>query len=344
MAIHTPRNPSRSPCAPTRRHLLAGAGAAAFAGLGGLPGAAFAQAADGFPSRPLRIVVPYPPGAINDVLARALADKLGRSLQQSVVVDNRPGGNTLIGTQSVASAAPDGYTLLQVPAAHAINAALLPKLPYDPVKSFEFITLVARAPFLLLVNKDLPAHSVRELVAAAKQKPRGYTFASSGNGGNAHLMGELLNSVAGIEMLHVPYKGTAQAINDLIGGQVHTTFSTYSGASAALKAGRVRALAVTSATRAAAFPDIPTIAEAGYPTYDALGWWGFAAPAGTPRAVVERLNQEINKAAQAPDLREKLSGDAVETQGTTPEEFRMHLEKEIALWRKLIKQAHIQPE
>ena len=294
-----------------------------------------AWAADAYPSRALRVVVPYPPGAINDVLARAISDRIAKPLGQAVVVDNKPGGNTLIGTQFVAMAPADGYTILQVPASHAINAALQPRLPYDSLKDFSFITLAARAPFLLVVNKDLPVRSVQDLIAEAKKKPDAYSFASSGTGGNAHLMGELLNHLAGTRMLHVPYKGTTAAINDVIGGQVQCTFSTYSGASAALKAGRLRAIAVTSAKSALAFPDIPTIAESGYPRYDAVGWWGFAAPAGTPQAIVDRLHAEITKACKAPDFAKRLSSDAVEIVASTPAEFQSHLEKEIAVWKDL---------
>ncbi|MEH3085188.1 MAG: tripartite tricarboxylate transporter substrate binding protein [Xylophilus ampelinus] len=320
---------------PTRRGVLAALAA------GALPAASAAAADGAWPARPVRIVVPYPPGAINDVLARLVAERLGPALGQPVLVENKAGGNTVIGTQAVAAAPPDGLTLLQMPAAHAINAALVPRLPYDPVRGFECITLAARAPFLLVAGSGLPWRSVGDLVAAAKERPGSHTFASSGNGGNAHLMGELLNHLAGIRLLHVPYKGTAAAINDVIGGQVDCTFSTYAGAAPALRAGRVRVLGVTSARRAEAFPEIPAIAEAGYPGYDVQGWWGFAAPAGTPRPVVDRLNREINRAVQAPALRARLAGDAVETQGTTPEAFAAHLAAEIALWTRLVRQAGI---
>lgn len=299
-------------------------------------------AIDAYPARALRIVVPYPPGAINDVLARAIADRLTRPLGQAVIVDNKPGGNTIIGTQAVATAAPDGYTLLQVPASHAINAALNPRLPYDSIQDFSFITLAARAPFLLVVHKDLPVRNVQELVAFARKNPLACSYASSGTGGNSHLMGELLNHLAGTRMLHVPYKGTTAAINDVIGGQVQCTFSTYSGASAALRSGRLRAIAVTSAQRAQAFADIPTIAESGYPTYEAVGWWGFAAPAGTPQPILARLRDEIAKACAAPEFKQRLSADAVEVVASTADEFRRYLDKEIALWRGLSQKTRIQ--
>jgi tripartite-type tricarboxylate transporter receptor subunit TctC len=233
-----------------------------------------AQGTEGYPNKPIRIVVPYAPGAINDVLARAVADRLQVALGQPVIVENRAGAGAVIGTQSVAGAAPDGYTLLQMPAAHAINATLVPKLGYDSLRSFSFITLAARSPFLLVASQEFPARSVPELVALAKAKPGTYAFASPGNGSTAHLMGEMLKSMARIEVLHVPYKGTGPALTDLIGGVVHFTFSTYPGASAALKAGRVRVLAVTGKSRWPVLPEVPTIAESGYPSYDATGWWG----------------------------------------------------------------------
>jgi tripartite-type tricarboxylate transporter receptor subunit TctC len=301
-------------------------------------------AKDSFPVRPIRIVVPYPPGAINDVLARAIGDKMSRSIGQSVIVDNRPGGNTLIGTQAVAKAPADGYTLLQIPASHAINAALVHKLPYDSLADFSFIALVARAPFLLIINSELPFKSVAEFMAAAKQRPGHYTFASSGNGGNAHLMGELLNMQAGVQMLHVPYKGTTPAINDVMAGQVHCTFSTYSGAAAAIRSGRVRALAVTSPRRAAAFPDIPTIAESGYPAYEASGWWGFAAPSGTPAPIVAKLHQELAAACQAPDLVQKMKSEGVDMQVSSATEFKAHIEREIVVWKDVVRKAQIKAD
>lgn len=333
--------PVMTPPRPDRRHMLRHIGAAAIASA--LPmGQVWAK--DSFPVRPIRIVVPYPPGAINDVLARAIGDKMSRSIGQSVIVDNRPGGNTLIGTQAVAKAPADGYTLLQIPASHAINAALVPKLPYDSLADFSFIALVARAPFLLIINSDLPFKSVAEFMAAAKQRPGHYTFASSGNGGNAHLMGELLNMQAGVQMLHVPYKGTTPAINDVMAAQVHCTFSTYSGAAAAIRSGRVRALAITSARRAAAFPDIPTIAESGYPAYDASGWWGFAAPSGTPAPIVAKLHQELAAACQAQDLVQKMKSEGVDMQVSSATEFKAHLEREIVVWKDVVRKAKIKAD
>lgn len=327
----------------TRRRLLGAA-----AGLW-LPPAARAQAPSAadvaaYPNRPIRIVVPYAPGAINDVLARAVGERLQEALGQPVVVDNRPGAGAVIGTHSVASAPPDGYTLLQVAAAHAINATLVPKLPYDSVQGFEFITLAAGSPFLLVGSPHFPARTVGELVALCKEKPGAYSYASSGNGGTAHLMGEMLKHMAGIDVVHVPYKGTAPGMTDVIGGRVQFTFSSYPGAAGALKSNRVRALAVTSKRRWQAFPDLPSIAEAGYPDYDADGWWGFVAPAGTPAAIVAKLAREINKALASPALKANLEASGLEVRGTGPKRFRAHVEAEIRTWGDIIRQAGIKLE
>jgi tripartite-type tricarboxylate transporter receptor subunit TctC len=294
-----------------------------------------------YPNRPIRIVVPYSPGAINDNLARAVGERLQAALGQPVVVENRPGAGAVIGTQFVASAPPDGYTLLQVPAAHVINATLAHRLPYDSVASFSFITLAATSPFVLIGSNAFAARSVPELVALAKKSPGAYSYASSGNGGNAHLMAEMLKHMAGIDVVHVPYKGIAPAINDLIGGQVQFLFSTYPGAAAAIQARRVRVLGVTSRERWQAFPELPTIAEAGYPDYDVQGWWGYAAPAGTPAAIVATLNREINKALASPALKSGLTAEGVEVRGSTPEQFRSHVEAQIRAWAALIKQAGV---
>ncbi len=295
-----------------------------------------------YPKKAIRIVVPFGPGGFNDALARTVAAKLSTSLKQTVIVDNRPGGGTVIGNNYVAKAAPDGYTLLQLPGAHAINAALPNKLPYDSLNSFSFISLVATSPFLLVTNNDFPAKSLPQLVSLAKQKPGAYSYSSSGNGGNAHLMGEMLKSMAGIDILHVPYKGAGPAMNDVIGGQVNFTFATYAGASASIKAGRLRMLAVTSKKRWSKFPDVPTIAEAGYPNYDAEGWWGYAAPAGTPAPIIAKLNEEIRKAIASEEIQRYLESEGVEAVESTPAEFRSYLEREIQTWTKVITEAKIQ--
>lgn len=306
--------------------------------------AAGAQPAPAFPTRPIKIVVPYAPGAINDVLARAVADRLQAGVGQPVVVDNRAGGGAVIGTQFVASAPPDGYTLLQVSAAHANNATLVPKLPYDSLSGFSFITLGFRSPVLLVVNDQVPARSVAELVALARAKPGGLTYGSTGNGGSAHLMGEMLKQMAGIDVLHVPYKGAAPAMTDLMGGRLDFTFATYTAASAALKSGRARALASTGAKRLSVMPDLPTIAQGGVAGYEADGWWGYAAPAGTPPAIVAYLNREINKVLEGSALRATMRNEGVEVLGTTPEQFTSYVRSEIDTWGKVIRKGNVRTD
>lgn len=297
-----------------------------------------------YPSKTIRIIVPYTAGAFNDALARSIGARLQASMKQTVIIENRSGAGTVIGTNAVAKAQPDGYTLLQVPVAFAINATLMPKLPYDSIKDFEFITLVATSPFVLITNNNFPAKSVPELVAMAKEKPGVYAYSSSGNGGNAHLMGEMLKNMAKIDVIHVPYKGAAPSMNDLAAGQVQFTFATYAGASAGIKSGRVRPIAVTSKERWTKFPHLPTIAEAGYPDYNAVGWWGFAAPAGTPPEIVQKLNREINQAMTSPEVRQYLVPEGVEPMGTTPEQFKKLVVDEIATWAKVIKDAGVRAE
>lgn len=319
-----------------RRTLVALLGALA-------PLASRAQAPE-WPTKPLRIVVPYAPGAINDVLARHLAERLQVLLGQPVIVENRAGGGAVIGTQAVASAPADGYTLLQVPAAHANNATLVPRLPYDPVHSFSFITLAARAPLLLVAGDHVAVRNVAELLTLARKKPGAHTYASSGNGGAAHLMGEMLKQMAGIDLLHVPYKGAAPAMTDVAGGRVDLTFATYTVAAPSLKAGRARILAVTGAKRWQIMPEVPTMAESGVPGYAASAWWGYAAPAGTPPIIIERLNREINNARAAPALRAALAAEGIEPVGTTPAEFSAFIRSEIPLWAGIIRKANIRLE
>lgn len=314
--------------------------AAAVAATCALPVVAQGDPAADYPSRPIRVIVPYTPGAINDVLARRIAQRLSEVLKQSVVVENKPGGGTVIGTEFVARAEPDGYTLLQTAAAHSINASLMSKLPYDTIKSFSFISLVGTSSYVMIANPSLPANTVPELIALAKSKPGQLSYASTGNGGSAHLMGELFKDMAKVDIMHVPYKGLAQGLNDVASGQVQLTFSTYTGAMAYLKPGRVKAIAVTGKERMNVLPDIPTIAET-LPGYDASGWWGYVAPAGTPKPIIDKLNRALNSIVQAPVFREMFKSEGVQMLGTTPEEFQAHVEREMAVWAKVIKQANI---
>ena len=300
-----------------------------------------AQTADNYPNRPIRIIVPYTPGAINDILARRMAQYLGEELKQTVIVENKPGAGTAIGTEYVARAAPDGYTLLQAAAAHAILPSLVSKLSFDPIKSFEFITLAATSSYVMIANSKLPVSNVAEFIALAKKEPGQYSFASTGNGSSAHLMGEMLKDLADINIMHIPYKGLAQGLNDVASGQVNVTFGTYPGTLAYLKPGRVKALATTGKKRMSALPDVPTIQET-VPGYDAQGWWGYLAPAGTPPAIVQKLNTAINKIIRDKAFSETFTSEGVEMLGTTGDEFKSHVQQEMQIWGKLVKAAQIQ--
>lgn len=296
-----------------------------------------------FPSQAIRIVVPFTPGAINDTLARRIGQKLSENIKQPVVVENRPGGGATIGTDFVAKAPADGYTLLQVSSAHAVNPSLV-KLPYDSIRSFDFITLAASAPLILLANASVPARTLPELVALAKAKPGTLSYSSTGNGASAHLMGELLKSMAGIDVLHVPYKGAAQAMTDMVSGQVQFTFTSYTAAVSYIKSGRARPLAVTGTQRLTALPDVPTVAEAGYPGYDATAWWGYAAPAGTPPATLDLLNKELVKALRDPALKAGFAEEGVQIVDSTPQDMAAYLNKEMALWGKVVKDGNIKAD
>jgi tripartite-type tricarboxylate transporter receptor subunit TctC len=294
--------------------------------------------ADPYPARPLRIVVPFPAGGTTDILARAVAQKLTDSWGQAVVVDNRPGAGGNIGSELVARSTADGYTLLMgTVGTHAINVSLYPKLPFDPVKDFVPIILVAGVPNVLEVNPGVPANSMAELVAYAKANPGKLNFASSGNGTSIHLSGELFKSMTGVSMTHVPYKGSAPAISDLLGGQVQLMFDNLPSSLAQIKAGKLRALAVTSATRSAALPDVPTIAESGLPGFEASSWFGLLAPAGTPSPIVAKLNGEVAKWLATPEAREKMLASGANAAGGTPDDFARHIAAETTKWAKVVK-------
>jgi tripartite-type tricarboxylate transporter receptor subunit TctC len=299
--------------------------------------AAGAFAAD-YPTKPIRLVVPFSAAGTTDFLARAIAQKLGQNMGTTVIVDNRPGAGGNIGSDLVAKADPDGYTLLLgTVGTHAINASLYKKMPYDTVKDFAPITLVASVPNIVVVHPSVPAKSIKELLALAKSKPGQLSFASSGNGSSIHLSGELFKSMAGVDMLHVPYKGSGPAVSDLIGGQVNLMFDNMPSSLPHVKAGRLRAIAVTSAKRSPAMPDLPTIAESGVPGYDAVAWFGVLAPAGTPPAIVKKLNAEIVKVLKSPDVAARLAGQGAEPVSNTPEEFSAYIKTEMVKWAKVIK-------
>lgn len=301
---------------------------------------AFAQGgplAAKYPEKAIRFIVPFPPGAANDLLARAVGQRLSDRSGQPVVVDNRGGGGGTLGATIAAKAAPDGYTIVIVPATHAINVTLYSKPPYDAVKDFAPVALIATAPYLLAVNPALPARSVKELIVLAKAKPGQLNYGSAGTGNATHLIGELMKSMAGIDITHIPYKGTNLALMDVIGGQVQMMFGTISATNPQIKAGKVRALAVTSAKRSAAVPEVPTLDEAGVPGFDAVGWWGVLAPAGTPAAIVSKLNGEIAAIVGGSEMQRWLQSQGFEPAVGSPERFAQYIKDEIVKWGKVVK-------
>ena len=298
-----------------------------------------------YPNRPIRFVVPFAPGGSTDTLARTIGQKLTDALQQQVVVDNRSGANGNIGMEIVAHAAPDGYTILLGYIANlGIGPGLYAKLPFDPVRDYAPITQLASSPNILAVHPSLPVKSLRELIAYAKTNPKKLNFASSGVGSIGHLTGELLNRSAGVDMVHVPYKGSGQAVIDLLGGQVQMMFSGMSSVMQHIKAGKLRALAVTGAQRSPAVPDVPTIAESGFPGFEATAWYGVLAAARTPKPIVNRLHDEIVRALALPDVKERLNNVGFELVGGTPDEFAVFIKSEIAKWTRVVRDAHISAE
>jgi tripartite-type tricarboxylate transporter receptor subunit TctC len=295
-----------------------------------------------YPAKPIHLIIPYPPGGATDIIGRALAQKLGDALGQPVVVDNRAGAGAGIGSDFVAKAAPDGYTLLiGTTGSHTINPAIYSKLPYDPVRDFAPVTLLATYCNVLVVAPDLPVQNLKQLIELAKAKPGTVTFGSAGNGSSNHLSGELLASMAGVRMQHVPYKGSAPALIDVMAGQTNFMFDILSTSLPQIKAGKVRALAWTGPTRSPLIPEVPTVAESGLPGYEVVGWFGLFAPAGTPRDIVNRLNAETAKILKLPELKEKLIG--YDTASSTPEQFAAIIKADIATWAKVVKDsgAHV---
>ena len=300
--------------------------------------------AQSFPTRPVRLVVPYPPGGANDTVVRLLAPKVSEQLGQQLVVDNRGGGNTVIGSELVAKAAPDGYTLLTVAAGHAVNPAIYPKLPYDAARDFAQVVLIGDGAYVLVMHPSAGVSTVSELIAAAKAKPGHLAYASSSSGNLTHLAAELFSALAGVKMLHVPYKGGGPAMLDLVGGRVSVYFSTVAVARPHIQSGKIRALGVTTGKRSAALPNLPTIAEAGLPGYEVSGWYGVVAPAKTPRAVIDRINAAVRVALRQPDIRDKLITAGVEASDVSVEQFDKMMRSELMKWGKLVKPLGITPE
>lgn len=302
---------------------------------------ALAASADTYPVRPVRIIVPFPPGGPVDTLARIAGQQIS-SMGQQAVIDNRAGANGIIGTDLASKAPPDGYTLLMGNLGPiAINVSLYDPLPYDPIKSFAPIAIVAVAPQILIAHPSLPAHTVRELVRLAKARPGQLIYGSPGKGSGAHLSMELFKTTAMVNILHVPYKGATPALVDLLGGQTSLVLSSIVPAQPFVKSGKLRGLAVTSRTRAPALPNVPTMDESGMPGFEAMAWFGLLAPAGTPEFIVAKLNDEIARMLQKPEVRDQLAGFAAEPGSGTAREFSAHIKAEIAKWRKVIKDAGI---
>lgn len=294
-----------------------------------------------YPTRTVRLIVPFAAGGSTDIIGRIVAQKLNEMWGQPVVVDNRPGGSTVIGTDIVAKSAPDGHTLLVTPAPFTIVPGLIGKLPYDPQKDFEPIALINTTPLVIVVNPGVPAKSVKELIALAKAKPGILNFGSSGSGGSNHLAGELFNAMAGTKIVHIPYKGNAPALADLVGGHVDIVFNGLTSAIALIKSGKLRALAVTSLNRAGALPEMPTLDESGLKGFQAVAWNGLTAPARTPRNVVNRINADLVKVIKSPELVEKLRSEGSDPVGSTVEQYQSFLRDEIIKWGKVIKFAGV---
>ncbi len=292
--------------------------------------------AQSWPERPVHVIVPFPAGATNDLTARVIAEKLSLALRQPVVVENRAGAGGSIGADAVAKAAPDGYTLLQGSGStHGGNAAVYPNLPYDPLRDFAPITMLVRTPYILIVHPSVQANSVRELVALAKASPGKLNYASYGSGSSSHLAAELFKDMAGIDIVHVAFKGGAPAVLATVSGQTQVLFDVITTSGPHIKAGRLKALAVGTTTRTPLFPELPTIAESGYPGFEATVFFGWLAPAGTPRAIIERLHRELVRVLAQADVREKLIALGNEIVGNTPEQFALQIADEVARWQKL---------
>ena len=298
------------------------------------------SAGQSYPARPIRFIVPLSAGA-GDTLTRLIGQKISESWSQPVVVENRPGAGSTIGSDIVAKASPDGHTLLMASFSHAVNPTLYAKLPYDSLKDFAAVTLIASAPNVLTVHPSVPAKSVDDVITLARAQPGTLNFASAGNGSSSHMAGELFKSLTGAQIIHVPYKGAAPAMTDLLAGQVQMAFDPLPSSLANIKAGKLRSVAVTSAKRSAALPDVPTIGEA-VPGYELAVWYGVLAPAATPKDIIGRLHAEIVKILNMPDVKERVTGLGFETMSGTPEQFQAFIEAEVVKWGKVVREAGLQ--
>lgn len=327
-----------------KRTILKVAALASAAAAGFAPCASSSAENESYPTRPIRLIVPVPPGAAQDILARTVGQKLSENVGRTVVIDNRPGGNGMMGMELVAKAAPNGYTLLLTSNALSVLPSLYSKMTFDVFNDFAPLCLVAVVPNIFVVNPAVPAKSVKDLVALAKARPGQLNFAAATAGGSVRLAGELFKIMAGIDIVMIPYKGGGLALNDVVGGQVHMGFPDALAVMPHIKAGRLRALGVTTNKRLASLPDVPTIAEAGVPGYDMAGWYGILAPAGTSKTIRSKLNGEIVKLLRAPELLEKLSSQEAIVVASSEDGFVRYLRDEYEKWAKVIKQAGIKAE
>ena len=315
---------------PTRRHLLAGAAALASQAL---PMPAGAQS---YPDKPIKLIVPFAPGAGTDAVGRLMAQKLGEIMGSSMVVENRAGASGAIGAQAVAQSAPDGYTLLLVAAPFTTVPAAIPGAGYDPVRNFAPVGMIASGPLVWAVNKDLPVKDLRELVALARQKPGALNYGSAGAGGINHLVLEMLKERTGSFIVHIPYRGIAPATLDMIAGQIHMVTGTVPALAPFVRDGRVKALAVTSAKRSSALPDVPSMSESGFNNFDVLNYFGLVAPSGTPQPVIDKLNAAIARAVQLPEVRTRFSSDALESAAGTPAQLASFIDADYKAWQKVV--------
>jgi len=306
--------------------------------------AALSATAADYPARPIRFISPFAPGGGNDIISRILAQGLTQTLGQSVIVDNRPGANTIVGMSLVAHANPDGYTLVLTSTTQPINAALHPKLPYDSIRDFAPISIVASSPLLVVVHPSLPVKSITELIAYAKSKPGQVFFPSSGTGNISHLAGELFNTMANVKMVHVPYQGAGPRNTDLLAGRVQVVFSAAPAVLPYIESNRLRAIAVTTKTRAKVLPDLPTVDESGLRGYEASTWYGVLARSGTPKPVIDRLHADLVKVLGFPEVKARLAGEGLDPVGNTPEQFSAYVKTEMTKWANVIRVAHITAE
>ena len=309
-----------------------------------LSAAGAVAAADDYPNKPIRIIVPYAPGGGTDAVTRIISQKLNERFGQTIVVDNRPGAASMIGTEITAKSAPDGYTLILSDTPHTINPSILRKVPYDPIKDFTPIALVASSPLMLVVHPSVPAPTLQAFIDLAKAQPGKIVLASGGTGATTHVVGELFKLRTGVNLTHVPYKGTGPALADVVAGQIQSTFTTTPGAMPQVKAGKLRALAVSTKKRSIGAPDVPTFEELGVKDFEAANWYGFQGPAGLPAPVLKVLSTEMIRAASLPDVRERFIGLALDPGTMTPDQFKTFIAAEVKKWAAVVKAANIQPE